>query len=81
MKRFTEFLIFVKCEPKPGAKTEKWLVYSKQTGALLTTIKWRGSWRRYTDMPEPDTFFDAQCHRDIADFLEELQDKWRALQE
>jgi hypothetical protein len=37
---------------------------------ILGMIKWLPSWRRYAFFPEPETFYEEQCLKDIALFLE-----------
>lgn len=52
-------------------KTKTWLVHSKQTRAMLGTVKWFASWRRYCFMPACQTTFDAKCLEEIEMFLNE----------
>ena len=49
-----------------------WQVNSKRHGDLLGMIDWEKKWKCYEFQPEHATGFDAECLRDIANFLEEL---------
>jgi hypothetical protein len=37
---------------------------------MLGEVRWFGRWRCYAFYPEPDTLYERQCLRDIADFCE-----------
>lgn len=50
-----------------GRKTKVWRVRATRDYALLGTIKWFGRWRQYTFFPEPETIFNPDCLREIAD--------------
>lgn len=66
-----EFISFIEVASKP--KTKVWEVYSGKEifeSALLGTVKWYGSWRKYAFFPEAQTLFEQQCLRDLADFCE-----------
>lgn len=57
--------------PKPAERrTRHWMVHSKQSGDVLGTIAWYTNWRKYCWFPYPDTVFEWQCLRDIAEFIE-----------
>ena len=50
-----------------------WRVRNKKSMYSLCHIGWYKPWRRYAVMWTcPDAVFDAQCHRDIADFLDKV---------
>lgn len=52
-------------------KTKWWLVLTNDAHPVkLGTVKWFGRWRQYGFFPEPNTVYERQCLRDIADFCE-----------
>jgi len=64
--------MFVKFENaglSDSGKTQRWLVTSTG-GAHLGTVSWYSQWRRYAFQPIAGTVFDANCLREIADFLQ-----------
>jgi len=65
--------------PAPG-KTRTWEIWSG--GDLLTArlgrIKWASGWRRYALFPEPQTLFEPECLRAIAEFLDARTKEQRA---
>ena len=52
-------------------KTKKWSVTNKSTRVFVGQVKWYGGWRRYAFFTDADMLFDADCLREIADFLEQ----------
>jgi len=65
-----KYIRFVEREPKP--KTKVFSVESKNFDCLLGFVKWHAPWRRYCFFVEDGTFFDADCLRDIQDFINNL---------
>lgn len=53
-------------------KTDVYHVFNKEFGTFLGTIKWYGSFRKYSFFPEPELVFEATCLEDLAAFLKEL---------
>ena len=54
-------------------KTGRYDVMAKRyPGMCLGEIRWFGRWRQYTFFPYPDSVFNNECLRDIAEFLDEL---------
>lgn len=51
-------------------KTKMWEVVSKEGGDRLGLVKWYPGWRRYCFFPAPNTIFEQDCLRDIAQFCE-----------
>ena len=61
-----------------GEKTKRWNVCAQDGEILLGTINWLGRWRQYAFFPLPETVFERQCLRDIAEFCEQQTAAWRA---
>lgn len=53
-------------------KTDIYDVRSVAGEAWLGTIQWYAAWRKYSFHPRPETVFEADCLRAIADFLASL---------
>ena len=73
MKRYRGKWIYIDClcSSKSG-KTKIYQVMA-DTGQHLGDIKWYASWRKYAFFPEPNTLYEQDCLRDIANFLEEIK--------
>lgn len=67
--RQTKFLNYI--EISDTGKTKVIGVGNNQ-GQKLAYLKWAAGWRRYVFMPFKDTQFDADCLKDILDFMEKL---------
>lgn len=50
--------------------TKVWTVIANQSNFVLGQIKWHSGWRRYCFFPNPNTLFEQDCLRDIANFIE-----------
>lgn len=66
----TKWLTFQQLPHKPGAKTERWRVFSKD-GPQLGGCVWHSPWRRYVFWPLEGTIYEQDCLRDIAQFCED----------
>jgi hypothetical protein len=53
------------------AKTDTWEVWSMDGTSHVGQIRWWSSWRKYCFFPKPETVFEQDCLRLIADFVEE----------
>ena len=57
--------------PKPRSyRTQVWVIRSTGSGAMLGEVRWRSNWRQYALYPAPNTVFEEDCLREIADFVE-----------
>ena len=66
----SDWINFVQ-QSNPGRKTERWLVFPKDSHAdPLGEVKWFTHWRRYVFFPAPGKLFDPECLRAIAFFCE-----------
>jgi len=69
-----KYLSFVELEPKP--KTKVFEVRSKSSNCLLGFVQWYAQWRKYCFLTASGTVygtvFDADCLRDIQDFINRL---------
>ncbi|MCB7129197.1 MAG: hypothetical protein J3T61_06650 [Candidatus Brocadiales bacterium] len=61
----------------PGKKTRLWNVMSYED-ELLGFIQYNTGWRRYVFFPNSPTYYEQDCLRKIADFVEEQTTKLRA---
>lgn len=80
------FTIKRKIGNEKEAKTRRWNVVNKRTREIVGVVKWYGGWRKYVfhaghpAMTEPeDTWFDSDCLKMIAEFLEEKNGEHRAI--
>ena len=63
------FVNFQNAGLSDSGKTQKWIVTSN-SGIHLGRVSWFAQWRRYAFQPIAETVFDANCLREIADFIE-----------
>lgn len=52
-----------------------WNCLNKKASNALGTVRFYKEWKTYTFQPVEDTEFSADCPRDIADFLEQLNNQ------
>jgi hypothetical protein len=75
-----KWISFQKDIRKRGAKTDVWHVWSlkdQELGSHLGIVSWRSTWRKYAFYPSPQTLFEQDCLRDLAQFIEEETVKHR----
>lgn len=72
MKTEYKHIYFVKVADKP--KTSVWYCRSEISNDLLGIVKWYSPWRQYCFYPEPNTIFNPSCHKDIDDFMRQLEE-------
>lgn len=63
---YGDFLAFIPGANKP--KTETWFVLNKYDNIHLGWIGWFSRWRKYAFSPKPNTVYEEDCLRDIAEF-------------
>ena len=56
---------------KEGEKTNVWRVVTEERNEVLGEIKWLGRWRKYAFFPSPETVYEDDCLKDIAEFIEQ----------
>ena len=56
---------------KEGKKTNVWLVVPNEGRERLGEIKWFSHWRKYAFFPLPDTVYEDDCLKDIAEFIDQ----------
>lgn len=66
-----KWIEFVSAVPGPKRKTNRWCVFTKDFRSSLGQVKWCGRWRCYAFYPDPQTLYEKQCLRDIAQFCED----------
>ena len=55
-------------EGPPKPKTRTWFVVNSHDNFHLGWIGWFGRWRKYAFYPKPDTVYEEDCLRQIAEF-------------
>lgn len=58
-------------------KTKRFTVRSLGGGGELGTVGFYPRWRKYSFFPNPNTLYESDCMRDIAQFCEEQTQAWR----
>lgn len=61
----------------PERRTDQWEVITTSSCETVGLVKWFGRWRAYAFFPNPETVYERQCLRDIADFCEKETYKHR----
>lgn len=69
--KFKWIEIFEQTKPKPK-KTKIFIVRNKEYGTELAIIKWNGGYRKYALYPLIETWFEEECLKEIAKFLEKI---------
>ena len=81
MAKLKKWIDFGEPELSSSGKTKIWTVESSHDGFDIGFIQWHGRWRGYAFFPDPDTIYEQQCLRTIADFCEEqtrlTRQSWR----
>jgi hypothetical protein len=54
-----------------SGKTSRWRVYNLTTDAHIGVVQWAPNFRKYAFYPFHDTYYDANCLEDIAEFVRE----------
>lgn len=49
-----------------------------QGAVPLGVVKWWGAWRKYAFFPNPDTLYEQDCLRDIAQIIVDLTNEHNA---
>lgn len=76
-------LYFVKAKKIGKLRKLKTNVYivrkddNKGFGQRLGLIKWHGGWWQYVFYPDSETFWNYKCLEQVAEFLDEINDKQR----
>jgi hypothetical protein len=53
-----------------SGKTQGWEVVNTDNSSLLGYVEWFGRWRKYAFRPLSLTFYEQDCLREIAEFVE-----------
>jgi hypothetical protein len=69
------FEVRTKEDPAPGTE------WAEPVGKLLGIVKWHPGWRRFAFFPLPQTLFEADCLRDLADFCANQTEQRKAERE
>jgi hypothetical protein len=73
----SKWIKFVQMPRATDRKTDTWQVFGNDGGVDLGAVKFYGAWRKFSFFPSPDTLFEKDCLRDIADFCELQTKQWR----
>lgn len=83
----SSWIKFVPRDTPDGVKTKRWFVFTNDnTEHLLGGVSWFPRWRKYVfsplaliqkSEPIPISYFEEDCLRDIANFIEEETKKHR----
>lgn len=66
----SKHIYFDHIRTSPSGKTDIWHLITKNTKLHIGAVRWAGNFRKYAFYPLADTFYDSNCLRDIAEFLE-----------
>jgi hypothetical protein len=72
-----KYMVIERCERKPKAKTDVWIVRAQSSSAKLGEIRWFGRWRRYCFFPE-NAIFSQDCLMDLDDAIGKIMNDWQA---
>lgn len=53
-----------------GGVTKRFHISALQGGMSLGIVKWHPGWRRFAFFPNPNTLYESECLRDLAEFCE-----------
>jgi hypothetical protein len=70
-------LKYVKRDTPAERKTPIYDVFNVKTGENLAIIGFYPAWRKFVSEAQPYIVFDANCYRELADFLDKLTTSWR----
>jgi hypothetical protein len=56
----------------PGAKTNRWSVWSRHDSSVLGEVRWYVCWRQYVYIPLANKLYDKKCLREVAAFCEQV---------
>jgi hypothetical protein len=70
-------LTFRKLPLKKGAKLHEYSVINHRFDMKIGIIHWRGGWRQYVFMAEPEIDMSRSCLKEIDKFIDGLMVKWK----
>lgn len=73
-KPVSEFIKFIPAGTSPSGKTKVWHVVNvvrPETPDQIGIVHWHGAWRKYVYESPPNSIYDWECLRLIADFIEQ----------
>ena len=65
-----DWIKFVLVDLRDSRKTKVWAVLTIDGRTNLGAVSWYSPWRKYGFSPNPQTVFEQDCLRKIADFCE-----------
>lgn len=74
-----EFKYFVidKQAPKPGCKTSRYPLRSRNGDYILGVIKWYGAWRQFCFFPQPETLWSVGCLHDVQQAMASITARYK----
>jgi hypothetical protein len=73
-KPVSSFIKFIPMGTSPSGKTSVWHVVNlmrPEEPDQIGVIKWHGAWRKYVYHSPGESFYDWECLRLIADFIQQ----------
>jgi hypothetical protein len=65
MSAFIQFVLQVRLVDR---KTDTWMVVRTAGGSALGEVRFYGAWRKYCFFPYPNSLYDPDCLKTIAEF-------------
>jgi hypothetical protein len=76
MNKEYKWIIIKEIGTSTSGKTKVFVVLNKDyQDAPLGFIKWYGGYRKYAYFPEAESYYEEDCLKNIADFLEGLKNE------
>lgn len=70
-QRTGSYIEFLEHGTSASGKTKIWVVANVNNPTVpLGYVRWAGNWRKYVFEQEGSVYYDWQCLREIADFIE-----------
>lgn len=66
----SKYIEIIEAGTSPSGKTKIWHVINKDQQIEIGLIRWHGPWRKYVFEQPEGAFYDWECLRMIADFIE-----------
>jgi hypothetical protein len=73
MKTKYKYIEFIQAEDFKGK--QRWTCQNRELGNALADIFYYKLWKEYVSNFNPNSIFNNSCLRDIADFLDQLNNK------
>jgi hypothetical protein len=64
---------YIHFEPIRKDEGPGWYCFSNLGKNCLGLVEWYARWKQWQYVPAPKTAYTSECHRDIADFMDQLE--------